>query len=105
MPLKLVERRGCDSGHLRGSVRGVIVDESTKVTDKVLAESMRVKREWEIDHTPNRSGRSQDVRASRLSWSSDVKEARAGSRDAFRQFRPHHSECRLKARPFARSHR
>jgi hypothetical protein len=54
MALKLVERRGCDSGHLRGSVRGVIVDESTKVTDKVLAESMRVKREWEIDHTPNR---------------------------------------------------
>ena len=54
MPLKLVERRGCDSGHLRGSVRGVIVDEGTKVTDKVLAESMRVKREWEIDHTPNR---------------------------------------------------
>ena len=48
MPLKLVERRGCDSGHLRGSVRGVIVDESTKVDDREQAEAIRAKREWEI---------------------------------------------------------
>jgi integrase len=48
MPLKLLKRHGSDSWYIRGTVRGVVVDESTKVTDKALAEAIRVKREWEI---------------------------------------------------------
>ena len=48
MPLKLVKRHGSDSWYIRGTVRGVIVDESTKVADKALAEAVRAKREWEI---------------------------------------------------------
>jgi site-specific recombinase XerD len=48
MSLKLVKRHGSDSWYIRGTVRGVVVDESTKVADKALAESIRAKREWEI---------------------------------------------------------
>ena len=48
MPLKLVKRHGSDRWYIRGTVRGVIVDESTKVADKALAEAVRAKREWEI---------------------------------------------------------
>ena len=48
MPLKLVKRHGSESWYIRGTVRGVAVDESTKVTDKAFAETIRAKREWEI---------------------------------------------------------
>lgn len=48
MPLKLIKRHGSPCWYLRGTVRGVTVDESTKVADKALAEDIRAKREWEI---------------------------------------------------------
>jgi integrase/recombinase XerD len=48
MPLKLVKRHGSESWYIRGTVRGVAVDESTKIVDKTLAEAVRAKREWEI---------------------------------------------------------
>jgi integrase len=48
MSLKLVKRHGSDSWYIRGTVRGVAVDESTKIVDKALAEAVRAKREWEI---------------------------------------------------------
>lgn len=48
MPLKLVKRHGSPCWYLRGSVRGVAVDESTKTPDREQAEALRAKREWEI---------------------------------------------------------
>lgn len=48
MPLKVIERHGSKFLYLRGSVRGVAIDESTKVTDRGQAEEIRAKREAEI---------------------------------------------------------
>jgi integrase len=48
MPLKLVRRHGSPNWYLRGSIRGVAVDESTGVADRRAAETIRSKREWEI---------------------------------------------------------
>ncbi|MGO9768550.1 MAG: tyrosine-type recombinase/integrase [Roseiarcus sp.] len=48
MPLKISRRHGTLVWYIRGTVRGVTVDESTKVTDKEQAEAIRAKREWEI---------------------------------------------------------
>jgi integrase len=48
MPLKVVRRHGSPFYYLRGSVRGKLVDESTKVGDRAQAEAIRAKREWEI---------------------------------------------------------
>lgn len=48
MPLKLVTRHGSPFWYIRGTVRGVTVDESTGITDRAAAEAVRSKREWEI---------------------------------------------------------
>lgn len=48
MPLKCIKRHGSPFWYIRGTVRGVAVDESTKVTDKRQAESIRAKRETSI---------------------------------------------------------
>jgi integrase len=48
MPLKLVKRHGSPCWYIRGAVRGVAVDESTKVVERGQAEAIRAKREWEI---------------------------------------------------------
>ena len=48
MSLKISRRHGTAVWYIRGTVRGVSVDESTKVTDKEQAEAIRAKREWEI---------------------------------------------------------
>ncbi len=48
MSLKLVQRHGGKIWYLRGTVRGCAVDESTRVTDRKLAEEIRSRREWEI---------------------------------------------------------
>lgn len=48
MPLKLVRRHGSPYWYLRGSVRGIRVDESTGLGDKGKAEEVRIKRESEI---------------------------------------------------------
>lgn len=45
MPLKVIQRHGSPFWYLRGSVRGELVDESTKVTDRGQAETIRAKRE------------------------------------------------------------
>ena len=39
MPLKISRRHGTAVWYIRGTVRGVSVDESTKVTDKEQAEA------------------------------------------------------------------
>jgi integrase len=48
MPLKLTQRHGSPNLYLRGTVRGITVDESTGVADRRIAETIRSKREWEI---------------------------------------------------------
>jgi integrase len=48
MPLKLTQRHGSPFWYIRGTVRGEPVDESTRVTDRSQAETIRAKREWEI---------------------------------------------------------
>jgi hypothetical protein len=48
MPLKLVKRPKSPNWIMRGTVRGIRVEESTGVSDKRIAEEIRVKREAEI---------------------------------------------------------
>lgn len=48
MPLKLTRRHGSPYWYIRGTVRGITVDESTGLQDKEKAEELRAKREWEI---------------------------------------------------------
>jgi hypothetical protein len=57
MPLKLVKRHASPFWYLRGSVRGVAVDESTKTADREQAEALRAKREWEIINRQIRGNR------------------------------------------------
>jgi integrase len=48
MPLKLKRRHGGLNWYIRGTLRGVTVDETTGVADKAAAETIRARREWEI---------------------------------------------------------
>ena len=48
MSLKLARRHGSPNWYLRGTIRGVTVDESTGVADRKAAETIRAQREWEI---------------------------------------------------------
>jgi integrase len=48
MPLKLVKRHGSPNWYIRGTVRGVLVEESTGISSREAAEALRTKREWEI---------------------------------------------------------
>ena len=48
MPLKLTRRHGSPNWYVRGSIRGIAVDESTGVADRQVAETIRAKREWEL---------------------------------------------------------
>jgi len=48
LPLKLVQRHGSPFWYIRGSVRGIRVDESTGCRDKRSAEEVRITREGEI---------------------------------------------------------
>ena len=54
MPLKLVKRHGV--WHIRGTVGGTRIQESTRTADKRLAEKHRAKREAEA-HTEELYGR------------------------------------------------
>lgn len=47
MPLKLRRRKESPNWYLRGTVRGVAVDESTGISDRASAEAIRARREWE----------------------------------------------------------
>ena len=48
MPLKLVQRHGSPFWYIRGSVRGVRVDESTGLSDRAAAEEVRIHREHQV---------------------------------------------------------
>lgn len=48
MPLRLVKRHGSPNWYIRGTVRGVAVDESTGLAERGSAEALRARREWEI---------------------------------------------------------
>lgn len=48
MPLKLVKRHGGANWYIRGTIRGVTVDETTGTDDKKRAEEIRIRRETEI---------------------------------------------------------
>ena len=48
MPLKLVKRHNSPFWYIRGTIRGVLVDESTGIVDREAAEALRARREWEI---------------------------------------------------------
>ncbi|MBL8908036.1 MAG: site-specific integrase [Rhizobiales bacterium] len=48
MPLKVVKRHGSPHLYLRGTVRGIVVDESTRTDDKEAAEAIRISREAEL---------------------------------------------------------
>lgn len=50
MPLKLRKRKGSRNWYLRGTVRGISVDESTGTDKKAAAEEIRIKREAELLH-------------------------------------------------------
>jgi hypothetical protein len=48
MPLRLNRRKGTVNWYIRGTVRGIAVEESTGTSDRKRAEAYRVKREAEI---------------------------------------------------------
>lgn len=48
MPLKLIRRHGGKNWYIRGTVRGVTVDETTGTDDRDRAEQIRIRREAEI---------------------------------------------------------
>jgi len=48
MPLRLYRKRGSPNWYIRGTVRGITVDESSKVADRRAAEEIRAHREAEI---------------------------------------------------------
>src|SRR5271166_2464165 len=48
MPLRIVKRHGSPFWYIRGTVRGVSVDESTGIANREQAEAFRAKREWAI---------------------------------------------------------
>src|SRR5580700_3202922 len=47
MSLRLYRKRGSPNLYVRGTVRGIVVDESSGVADKSAAETIRARREWE----------------------------------------------------------
>ena len=47
MPLKLYRKRGSPNWYIRGTVRGITVDESSRVAEKSAAEAIRIQREAE----------------------------------------------------------
>jgi integrase len=47
MSLKLYRKRGSPNWYIRGTVRGIVVDESSRVAERSAAESIRIKREAE----------------------------------------------------------
>ncbi len=47
MPLKLYRKRGSPNWYIRGTIAGIVVDESSRVADRPTAEAIRARREWE----------------------------------------------------------
>ncbi|HEY0960665.1 MAG TPA: site-specific integrase [Novosphingobium sp.] len=48
MPLKIIQRHGSPNWYLRGTIRGITVDETTGTHDRQRAEEIRIKREAEL---------------------------------------------------------
>lgn len=48
MPLRLSKHKRSPNWYIRGTLRGVKVEESTGVTDRKIAETFRAKKEWQI---------------------------------------------------------
>jgi integrase len=48
MPLKLIKRHNSTNWYIRGTVHGVSVDESTRTSDRKIAEHIKTRREWDI---------------------------------------------------------
>jgi hypothetical protein len=46
--LELKRRHGSPNWYLRGTVAGQSIDESTRTSDREVAEAIRAKREWEL---------------------------------------------------------
>ena len=47
MPIRLYRKRGSPNWYVRGTVRGITVDESSGVAERSVAETIRAQREWE----------------------------------------------------------
>jgi len=47
VPLKLYRKRNSPNWYVRGTVRGITVDESSGVAERSVAETIRTRREWE----------------------------------------------------------
>ena len=58
MSLKLVRRHGSPNWHIRGSIGGCRIEESTYVSDKRVAEEIRAKREAEVHRGQKRGAAS-----------------------------------------------
>ena len=48
MPVKLYRRKGSPNWYIRGTVRGIPVDESSRTSDRAAAEEIRIQREAEV---------------------------------------------------------
>src|ERR1043166_8624714 len=51
MSLKLHRKRGSPNWYIRGTVRGIVVDESSRVAERAAAEAIRIQREAECLQT------------------------------------------------------
>ena len=106
MPLSLVRRPKSPNWILRGTVRGIRVEESTGIGDRKIAEEIRAKRESEIIEQSIHGRRAtRDLRRSRVKLSGERRQPalpRAGHqafrRHAARSYRP---RCHRQGRPQA----
>lgn len=48
MPLRLYRRKSSPNWYIRGTVRGIVVDESAKTDDREIADAIRIQREAEV---------------------------------------------------------
>src|ERR1700683_5967 len=51
MSLKLYRKRGSPNWYVRGTVRGIVVDESSRTAERSLAETILAQRQWECEQS------------------------------------------------------
>lgn len=51
MPLKLHRKRGSPNWYIRGTVRGIVVDESSRTSKRSVAETILAQRQWECEQS------------------------------------------------------
>lgn len=61
MPFKHHRRKNSSNWYIRGTVRGILVDESTRTTDRDAAEEIRIKREAAVLQRSIHGARAGDV--------------------------------------------